>query len=187
MPSTGASEAPLTGRRGVRTRTRSATPNAPSQAVAHVRDLHLRASRQVTTTENISFSAEQLARGGATAGELHDLDGVRELLLDGGVVRDYQHLPETAAQALEREQHAFLAVVVERAEDLVEHEQPHGAPGLEANVFTDRDAQRKVGQIDLRAGEAIEVERSTGVEDADAVGLGVDFEPVVLVVGQRRE
>ena len=55
-------------------------------------------------------------------------------------MRDYQHLPETAAQPFEREQHAFLAVVVERAEDLVEHEQPDGAPGLEANVLTDRDA-----------------------------------------------
>ena len=97
-----------------------------------------------------------------------------QLLFDLVVVGHDQDLAEPAAEPFERLEHAGLALLVERSEDLVEHQQTDGAAGLEPDVFTDGHPQRQVGQVDLGAGEPVQAEHPAAVADLQLEGLGVD-------------
>src|SRR5947209_16757796 len=90
-----------------------------------------------------------------TARELDHLDGVRKLLLDLEVVGDDEDLAEAGLEAFEGEQHALLAVSVEGAEHLVEDKQADRAARLESHVLADGDPQGQIGEVGLRAGEAV--------------------------------
>src|SRR5262245_45039295 len=90
--------------------------------------------------------------GGARASSAQrlNLDGVRELLLHVGCMRDHQNLAEPSTQAGERAEQTVAVLTVERAEHLVEHEQSDGAAGEQVDLLSDGDTERQVGQVGLR-------------------------------------
>ena len=97
---------------------------------------------------------------------------------DLGQVGDHQHLAEPAPESLEGEEHAGLAIVVEGAEHLVEHQEADGSARLEADLLADRHPEGKVGQIGLRA-------REPGQAVLDAL-VGADAKPATRESFRRR-
>ena len=85
-------------------------------------------------------------------------------------VRDEDHLGEAVGQAAQQVHHGEAAVLVQRAEDLVQHQQRQRLAGALRDHLADGEAERQVGDVFLAAGD-------------DGLGLAVVQQrgPVVLV------
>ena len=98
-----------------------------------------------------------------TTSHRDDLDGVGELFFDLGRVGHENDLPEAGAEPADGVNEPVAVLTVERADDLVEYEQPDLAAGQEADLLGDGDPERQVGEIGLRA--RVTFERMLGSPD----------------------